>query len=449
MDIETLRDIDNENYVLSALMTTEGYLRANEFKLTTEDFYNSKNKTIFKTIKEIFDKEQKIDLILLIEKLKSNGDIKNIGASYLTELNEVCYTLETLESHIMKLKEYSHKRKLYDLSKFIQSNLDKSAEELQSASSQLLLNTLEEEETIENSKSQGEKFLDYLEEVEKGNIKQVKTYISDLDRIIGGIAEGNLATVFAFSNVGKTTFALQVALNNIRMKKKVLYFSLEMSSNELRGRLITNLIGIDYQKLMYKGNKTPEEFEKILSANDDISKGLLVSNEDNLSNIVAKIQYEVLKNNIDLIIIDYIDLITLTNMKKEEYQKNIEVTRTLKRLALKLKKPIMILAQGKQEMASKMNNQALSIHEKVSVNDVFGGSSIFKDSDIVIGLYRNTELDNKQVREELGDKIDYNSKNPEKNPESIAILVKKTRASGKGIISCIYKGNRFRIANWN
>ena len=425
-------------------------MKASENKIISDDFYQTGHKIIFKRIEKLFEKHNKIDLILLLEYLNNKNELQNVGGvSKITELSEICYSIENLDVYIKRLKEYTHKRKLFELSKFIQSNLEKSADELQEETSKLLLNTLEESETAEDSQKQGDNFMTYLEEIEKGNVKQIKTYISSLDRIIGGIAEGNLCTIFAFSNVGKTSFALQIALNNIRMKKKILFFSLEMSSNELRGRLITNLTGIEYQKLMYQKDKTAREYENILRANDNITTGLLVSNEDNLNNIVAKIQYEILKNNIDLIIIDYIDLITLSQSKNEEYKKNIEVTRTLKRLALKLKKPIIILAQGKQEMASKMNNPSLSIHEKVSVNDVFGGSSIYKDSDIVIGLYRNTELDNKQVREEMGDKLDYNSPNPEKNPDAIAVLVKKTRASGKGIASCNYKGDKFRISDWS
>lgn len=447
---EVLKDIQIESYVLGGMMNTKGYYISIDYKLTENDFYYTKNKILFNAIKQVFEENSIVDFILVTEKLKNSKELEVIGGiSYISHVSSSCLSIGNLDAYIDKLKEYSSKRKYYELSKFIIGNLDKDVKDLQAESTKIILNAIDENESMEDSKIQGEKFIKYLEEVEKGKAAEIKTYISPLDRVIGGFNRGNLVTIFAFSNVGKTSLALQIALNNIRMKKKVLFFSLEMQMEELRGRLITNLTNIDYKKIMFQKDKEANEFENILKANDLLSCGLTVSSEDNLNNITSKILYEVVQNDVDIIFIDYINLITIAGFNKEEHQKNAICTRELKKLALKINKPIVIIAQAKQEVASKMNNNNLEVYDKLSVNDVAGGSSIFRDSDIVLGMYRNIELDNPSVRQDKADIIDYSSLDADVNPECANILVKKARASGKGIVSVKYIGDRFRISNWN
>ena len=147
-----------------------------------------------------------------------------------------------------------------------------------------------------------------------------------------------------------------------------------------------------------------------------------------------------------------INLINITGNNKEEHYRVAECTRLLKRLAIKINKPIVILAQAKQEAASKMSNNNLNIWEKVAVNDVAGGASIYRDSDIVIGIYRNIEIDNELVRNKLqrenNKNIDYFSKNSDKNPECMTLLIKKSRASGKDIVAMKWKSKNYRISNW-
>ena len=209
-------------------------------------------------------------------------------------------------------------------------------------------------------------------------------------------------------------FPYFIFLNGIQQKKKVLFFSLEMPKEQIRDRIISNLTNIPFRNIKY-GNLQDEELNKVIIANGYLSrdKGLLVSEEDELVDITSKIQYEVLKNDIDVIFIDYINLVNITGNNKEEHQRITECTRIFKKLAKSIKKPIVILAQGKQESAHKMQNKNLGLWDKVAVNDIAGGASIYRDSDIVLGMYRNVELDNKLVRDYLVKEneknIDYNS----------------------------------------
>lgn len=450
MNIDVIRNIDIEKYILGGMMlSNEGYYIATNYKLTKEDFYNTKHQTIFTTIKKVFEENNKIDLVLVAAKLKDNNELEAAGGvTYLTEVSEACLSIENIDVYIEKLKEYSKKRSLLDLSKYITSNLDKDSKDLEAEATKMILKSMGDEEASDNAESQGDEFLKFLEEVDKGEVSEYKTGLTALDNIIGGFNGGNLVTLFSFSNVGKTTLALQLALNNLNMKKKVLFFSLEMRMTELRAKMISNMVDVDYKYITQTKNKDPEMWCKLAEANDFLSKGFNVSNEDNLSNIVTKILYEVNKNDVDIIFIDYINLVTIAGFNKEEYQKNKICTRELKKLALKINKPIVILAQAKQEAASKMTNANLDIHEKLSVNDVAGGADIFRDSDIVIGMYRNTELDSITDPQARAEKIKYGSTNADENPECANLLIKKTRASRKGTIAVTYKADRSRIGNF-
>ena len=359
---------------------------------------------------------------------------------------------EQRTKEIEALKEYSQKRYLINISKSIQLNIDKSPEEIQQVVNTLIVDMTTESST-ETVEGQEEEYLNVLDKRMKGEINPLRTGLRDLDNNITGFSGGDLVTIFAFSGVGKTTLATQIALNVIRQKKRVLFFSLEMPKEQIRDRIISNLTNIPFRNIKY-GRLQDEELNKVIMANGYLSrdKGLLVSEEDELVDITSKIQYEVLKNNIDIVFIDYINLVNITGNNKEEHQRITECTRLFKKLAKSIKKPIVILAQGKQESAYKMQNKNIALWDKVAVNDIAGGASIYRDSDIVLGMYRNVELDNKLVRDYLVKEneknIDYNSPLADKNPECVNILIKKSRASKKDILNFRWKAESYRINNW-
>ena len=361
-------------------------------------------------------------------------------------------TTSNIKAYVEALKEYSQKRYLINISKSIQLNIDKSPEEIQQVVNTLIVDMTTESST-ETVEGQEEEYLNVLDKRMKGEINPLRTGLRDLDNNITGFSGGDLVTIFAFSGVGKTTLATQIALNVIRQKKRVLFFSLEMPKEQIRDRIISNLTNIPFRNIKY-GRLQDEELNKVIMANGYLSrdKGLLVSEEDELVDITSKIQYEVLKNNIDIVFIDYINLVNITGNNKEEHQRITECTRLFKKLAKSIKKPIVILAQGKQESAYKMQNKNIALWDKVAVNDIAGGASIYRDSDIVLGMYRNVELDNKLVRDYLVKEneknIDYNSPLADKNPECVNILIKKSRASKKDILNFRWKAESYRINNW-
>ena len=452
MDRDKLYSIEVEEQILGiSICETKCFIQIMELKVKESDFYFDKNKLLFNAIKTVFREKQTTDFVILAEYLKKNNTLDKVGGiTKISDLMGGVITTSNIKAYVEALKEYSQKRHLINISKNIQLNIDKSPEEIQQVVNTLIVDMTTESAT-ETVEGQEEEYLNVLDKRMKGEINPLRTGLRDLDNNITGFSGGDLVTIFAFSGVGKTTLATQIALNVIRQKKKVLFFSLEMPKEQIRDRIISNLTNIPFRNIKY-GKLQDEELNKVIMANGYLSrdKGLLVSEEDELVDITSKIQYEVLKNNIDIVFIDYINLVNITGNNKEEHQKITECTRLFKKLAKSIKKPIVILAQGKQESAYKMQNKNIALWDKIAVNDIAGGASIY--SDIVLGMYRNVELDNKLVREYLVKEneknIDYNSPLADKNPECVNILIKKSRASKKDILNFRWRANNYRISNW-
>lgn len=436
------------------IIDTNSCIKVLELNCNDDDFYKSNNQILFSEIKKIFRDKGKIDLIMLLEDLKDKELLEKVGGiTRVTELTMSVITTSNIEEYVELLKSYSQKRKLMNISKYIQGNLFKNVDDIQQEVTNMLGDVIEGKAFVETVESQETEYLNVLEKRLRGEISVLKTGIRDLDGEIVGLNGGDLVTIFAFSGVGKTALANQISVNIIKQRKKVLFFSLEMPKEQIRDRMISNLTGIPFKQIKYS-QLNDDEMDKVINANSFLSrnKGLLVSEEDELMNIIGKIQIEVMRNDIDIIFIDYINLINISGNFKEEHHKVTECTRQLKKVAKMVNKPIVILAQGKQESASKMSNRNLGLWEKVAVNDIAGGASIYRDSDIVLGMYRNVELDNRIVREKMmieNDRsIDYASKHADKNPECINLLIKKSRASGKGIVNLKWKAEIYSIRDW-
>lgn len=245
--------------------------------------------------------------------------------------------------------------------------------------------------------------------------------------------------------MGKTAVAGQIALNMARAKKNIMYFSLEMTYNQMVDRLVSNITKMDHKKVKYikRGKVSESEFEAIVNKSAAINNYIKIYNTRYLNDVISKIQVERIKGNVDIVFIDYIGLIEGVKAQ-DERMKVTEVTRRLKGLANSLNIPIVILAQATQEAARKNENKNYEIYEKLSDTDIAESASVFRDSDTVLGVYRNTLLDDPGVNP---DKKNYNSDDATVNPERINIMVKKCRNSTKKTLSFRWIGENFRIEN--
>ena len=370
-------------------------------ELDIDLFFNEKHKLIFNTFKEMFKKDKEIDLILFISYLKE----KNISVTIteITDIYNATFSLANIESYIDKLKELKVKRNILKFTTNINYNID-SSEIIDNLQKVLEDNTTVKTNNI-STKEYLFEFMEQLEQEKNTENEYIKTGLVSLDSKILGIKNKQLITISAYTGIGKSVLVNQLISNMLRRNKKVTLFTLEMGREEIINRLISTNTAIEYSKL-YKRELSDEEKIKIT------------------------------------------DLINRINNSEADIKNRAEylggITRKLKLLAGKLDIPIVITAQINRVVEGRQD-------KRPTLADIKESGGIAEDSDLVLGLYRDRELERKEVRESLNDKgiLDYNSKNADCNPNAIELLILKGRNINIGTYSFYWNGAIQRIGNWS
>lgn len=411
-------------------------------ELDIDLFFNEKHKLIFNTFKEMFKKDKEIDLILFISYLKE----KNISVTIteITDIYNATFSLANIESYIDKLKELKVKRNILKFTTNINYNID-SSEIIDNLQKVLEDNTTVKTNNI-STKEYLFEFMEQLEQEKNTENEYIKTGLVSLDSKILGIKNKQLITISAYTGIGKSVLVNQLISNMLRRNKKVTLFTLEMGREEIINRLISTNTAIEYSKL-YKKELSDEEKIKIT----DFISYLYTKNleiyefMDNLKDIISTIKKEKMKGNTDII---FIDLINRINNPEADIKNRAEylggITRKLKLLAGKLDIPIVITAQINRVVEGRQD-------KRPTLADIKESGGIAEDSDLVLGLYRDRELERREVRESLNDKgiLDYNSKNADCNPNAIELLILKGRNINIGTYSFYWNGTIQRIGNWS
>ena len=411
-------------------------------ELDIDLFFNEKHKLIFNTFKEMFKKDKEIDLILFISYLKE----KNISVTIteITDIYNATFSLANIESYIDKLKELKVKRNILKFTTNINYNID-SSEIIDNLQKVLEDNTTVKTNNI-STKEYLFEFMEQLEQEKNTENEYIKTGLVSLDSKILGIKNKQLITISAYTGIGKSVLVNQLISNMLRRNKKVTLFTLEMGREEIINRLISTNTAIEYSKL-YKKELSDEEKIKIT----DFISYLYTKNleiyefMDNLKDIISTIKKEKMKGNTDII---FIDLINRINNSEADIKNRAEylggITRKLKLLAGKLDIPIVITAQINRVVEGRQD-------KRPTLADIKESGGIAEDSNLVLGLYRDRELERREVRESLNDKgiLDYNSKNADCNPNAIELLILKGRNINIGTYSFYWNGTIQRIGNWS
>lgn len=452
MNLDLIRNIEIEQNIIGCMITDiKSILATINKNVVTGDFYEDKHKIIFKAILEIFEEKQQVDVIVLNDYLKNKSLITAAGGvTYITEISGSVASTTNISSYIDALKNYSEKRKIIDIENYIDKNKQKDNELLKAEIHSKVLGLFDTDKSSRTMKNAGESFLSALQKRSTGETLGIRTNLKALDERIGGLYPSELITLFAFSSVGKTALALQLAINIMEQGKKVLYFSLEMPAEQIIERLNSNICSIASKDLR-DGNLQESEWNQIIKTTNYLcnENRLLISDKSNLSEIIAKIQLEKLKSSTDIVFIDYLTLIESQREERRDLQ-IANITRKFKLLALQLNIPIVILAQAKQSTNDKSSSK-YAAYEKVSETDIGESGAIYKDSDKVLALFRSIELDDPMARAAAArdNKLDYNSKDATHNPDCMNLLIKKCRNGQKGTLAFRWQGKYYRISNFN
>lgn len=402
------QNIEAEQSVLGSILLDKNAIIKVADTILPEDFYRQDHAEIYKAMLKLYHKRSPIDLVTLSDQLASEKKMEGVGgASYLTSLVNCVPTAAHVSRYAQIIQNKSILRRLISAAakiselSFAESEdaekvLDK-AESILFAVSQTYLQ--ENFITIKDILAESFERIDKLSK-EKGVLRGVPTGFSELDNLLAGLQPSDFIVVAARPSMGKSSLALNIALNAaVEQKIPVGIFSLEMSKEQLVDRLICAQAGIDSWKLR-TGNLSDEDFPKIGYAMGVLSEAPIFVDDSPLlsaTEMRTKARRLQLENKIGLLIIDYLQLMEATQRAGESRVAEVsEISRALKALARELNVPVLALSQLSRavEMRTPKIPQLADLRES---------GSIEQDADVVMFIYREDYYDKDTDRKNIAD----------------------------------------------
>lgn len=419
-----LAAVEIEQSVLGSLIVDKSVAHNLE-NLREEYFTLNAHKVIFTKIKEI-SKEKAIDILSLNDKLNDT----EIKLTYISELTSIAQVY-AIESHIKILKEKYKRRSIVN-------NITKLAEQVTNDEdlNTVVYNFESEVKKIIDSDikvnddafSIADKFLEFLYSDNKSNLN---FGIKILDETIGGLYKGELTTIAAKSGVGKTALALQIIRAVVSQNKKVLLISREMSDVQMFMRNITSLTGINSMKMKNK-SFTQEEEAAITKAVMQLTNNNNLYINDNITK-VSEIKRKIRQVRPDLVVIDYLQLLTPEKAEGTREREVATLSREIKNMTLDFQIPIIQLSQ--------LNDELKDFRPK-GERPMRDSKAIYHDSNNVIYIHE-------PVGKDLEDACEANSLDMGKVKSAklnkctlLDIIVDKCRDGSKSIEQYWYAGNR-------
>lgn len=400
-------NLDAEQSVLGAIFLDPSKMVDTVDLLQKTDFYQQRHQLIFDVMIRLYEKDIEIDAVTVTEELLKIKQLENVGGlTYITELAMAVPTAANIVHYATIVNNYSKKRKLVSACQKIIENTY-SEDDIGS----IMDNAEKEIYNITLSSTSGDfkKMSEILPDVfmrlddlsgKTDDVTGVDTGYSELNKMTSGFQANDLIIVAARPSVGKTAFALNIGTKVAKKNnRKVAIFSLEMGAEQLVNRIISSEGNIDGQKLT-SGQLDIDDWKKFSSAVGELSKlGIYFDDGKKgitVSEIRSKCRKLKQKDGLDLIIIDYLQLIQGSSNSKDRQQEVAEISRTLKGIARELGVPVIALSQLSRGVEQRQDKRPM-------MSDLRESGSIEQDADIVAFLYRddyyNKESDSKNTIE--------------------------------------------------
>ena len=382
-----------------------------DYVKTPDYFYLSLHKLIFSAMQEMMNFGQAIDFVTLLNKLKQNsGFDEAAGKTYLVNLIDTCPSPSRAASYAKIVADKYKLRMLITASREI---IDDAAAAEEDTS--VLLDSAEQR--IFDIRSDGDKGgleklssvllqtfdrLDSLNREADESVRPVSTGIGDLDRVITGLNRSDLIILAARPGMGKTSFALNIARNvACKSKKAVAFFSLEMSKEQIARRLLSSEALVGGTKLR-TGKLTDEEWQRLVPASDILKNAnLYIDDTPGITITEMKSRLRRLRE-VDLVVVDYLQLMSSTRRIDSRVNEISEITRSLKIMAKELNVPVITLSQLSRASEQRPDHRP-------QLSDLRDSGSIEQDADIVLFLYREGYYDKNGDENAAAPAVDMNS----------------------------------------
>ncbi len=417
-------------------------------ELQAEDFYLSAHKDIFDKIKELYHSNKEVDLVTLADKLNQGGLLENVGGvEYLAEVSEILPSAANYKFYVEIVKRDSIRRRLIrESQQIIQDSFEnEDAKELVSMAEKNIFDL-----SISDSRSKPARISDTLGEVldsfdeyakNKGKLKGITTGFRDLDRMLNGLNRSDLILVAARPAAGKTSFAMNLVENAALAGYTCAVFSLEMPKVQIGQRILCSNSEVSMSKAL-RGELVKEEWDKLMQSQAIINECKIFV-DDTASITPADIQSKARslksQHGLDLIMIDYIQLMSSGSSKKDQNRQLeiAEISRSLKLIARELDVPVVALSQLSRQIETR--NPPLP-----QLSDLRDSGAIEQDADVIMFIHNPSAVpkNGKDQAEAESDAILGGS-----NGNNRQIMVRKHRNGETGDVNLGWIGECTKFTN--
>ena len=404
------QNLDAEKSLLGAVLIDEETLADITEHVSAKDFYEKRHMIIYDAMMRLYEKHKPVDLLTLTDELKRKKELDTVGGSaYLTELTNYVPTAAHAEAYAELVAQKAVRRRLikasgeisemgFDEETTTEELLGKAEAELFSVSDQSLKQDLVSIESILTDS------FDRMEELHrnKGALRGVRTGYRDLDNMTAGFQKSDLIILAARPAMGKTTLVTNFAYNVATIAKMpVLFFSLEMSKEQLVDRMLADASGVDAWNIR-TGNLSDEDFSKISEAMGELAEAPIYIDDTPGMTVLemrTKARRAMHEQPLGLIIIDYLQLMQGSSHDfNNRVQEVSEISRGLKLIARELNVPVIALSQLSRSVESRSP-------QIPQLADLRESGSIEQDADIVMFIYREAYYNPETERENITDLI--------------------------------------------
>lgn len=433
--MEVLRELPNnliveQEVLANAMQNKTAAVKAIE-GLNEGDFYNDLHRKIFNAIRTLFSLNKPIDLLTVTETLETS---ENVDAETIKYIASIYANNEGLSSnqdtYIDILKEKSILRSLAEFSDEIKALsledkspaknvLEKAEKGLFEISQGGLRNSLTALDVIMSDTVQT-----IMKRVQnRGELSGVTTGFTDLNSLLGGFQKSDLVLLAARPSMGKTALGVNLAVNAAKAGKKVAMFSLEMSKTQIGQRILASFAQMNLSSL-FKGELEGQDLVNLITASNELSKYSLHIDDTaaiSLIELKAKLRRLKMEEGLDLVVIDYLQLMTTGERIENRVQEISQISRGLKAIAKELDVPVLALSQLSRALEQRPD-------KRPKLSDLRESGAIEQDADIVMFLYR-----------------DYVYNKETENPNLAEVIVSKHRNGPIGVVNLIWKDEYTRF----
>ena len=426
--------VEAEQSVLGSILLDKDAMISVSETLIPEDFYKEAHKVIYECMLKLYNSQSEIDLITLAEELRDQGYLDDIGGiPYITSLSTIVPTTSNIKYYVNIVKEKSIVRQLISAANdIINLSYDSSAkveDVLENAEKKIF--DISQERTTNDFKQINQVLRDTYDMIEKlytekNEVTGLTTGFRDLNKKINGFQKSDLLLVAARPAMGKTAFALNLVQNAaLKGDASVAVFSLEMSKEQLVQRMLSSQSNVELKKIK-TGKLNANDWPRIIEAMAVLSEAKIHIDDTpgiKISELRSKCRKLKIEKGLDLVLIDYLQLMEGEGNNESRQQEIAKISRSLKILAKELNCPIVALSQLSRAPEQRADHRPM-------LSDLRESGSIEQDADIVMFLYRDEYY------------------NPDTESKNIGeVIVSKNRHGETGTIELVWFGEVQKFAD--